>query len=348
MVNSNYRLIVATLFTLLTGFMAVPAMGQTPTQLVVVISTDTTDEIFTAIAQELRSYGFEVTESRMTVAGGQAIKLEEIARRAGAIAAVRVDTPAQHVEIWVADLVTGKTVSRRLGSMGEEDLNPPLIGLATAELLRASLLEVRTKHRTKTTSDAPPKAVETMIDSEPAGTGHSGLWFALSAGPILSSFDMAPGISLIGALRLRFEGRWAVALSGSAPVYPSRGEWAQGSVEVNHGIFGAEASLLLAQGGGLRSVRWDIGLGASLVVVKSVGRAERGYIDRENSTVTGLPHLRTGLSFALTDYLDLRADLTGGPTFHKIAVAIDNREVTSMGSFFVLAIGLDIRLLELL
>ncbi len=322
-------------------------MGQTPTQLVVVISTDTTNEIFTAIAQELRSYGFEVTESRATVAGGQAIALEEISRRAGAIAAVRVDTPAQHVEIWVADLVTGKTVSRRLGSMGEEDLNPPLIGLATAELLRASLLEVRTKHQTKTTSDTPPRAVETIIDREPAGTGRSGLWFALSAGPILSSFDMAPGISLIGALRLRFEGRWAVALSGSAPVYPSRGEWAQGSVEVNHGAFGAEASLLLAQGGGLRSVRWDIGLGASLVVVKSIGRAEDGYFDRENSTVTGFPHLRTGLSFALTDYLDLRADLTGGPTFHNIDVTIDNREATSMGSIFVLAIGLGVRLFEL-
>ncbi len=315
-----------------------------PSPQVLVTTPDMTNEVFVAVARELRISGFEVIEARLEARNETMFALEEFALKEGAVAAIRVNAPTGRVEIVVADLVTGKTVARRLDNATGAEIDPPLIGLATAELLRASLLEIRERHRSIPAISEVPVAVKALVDPGSERAPANPLWLSLSAGSTISSLGMAPGIALEGVLRLEFHRLWSTALFASAPVYASEGRWEEGSVETRHGIFGGEAALGLVGNDRSSPARWDLGLGAAVVFVKSTGKARAEYVGSENNTTTAMARLRTGICFRLSRYLGLRLDLAGGPTFSRVKIAVAGRDKATLASVFTATAGLDIRI----
>jgi len=103
------------------------------------------DRVVHQVAGELRAAGFDVTVRRRAEEPDDR-ELEAVAKDTGSFAAIALWLPQNRLEaeVWVVDLVTGKTSLRRLEGGRRGGQEPAIFALRAVELLQASLLELDT------------------------------------------------------------------------------------------------------------------------------------------------------------------------------------------------------------
>jgi hypothetical protein len=125
----------------------------------VMIRVDAGEEsLRSRLQQEMEVLGLEVDDSG-SVDAKTDVELEAQARRLGAIAIVSVSTAdGGKVEMTIIDRATGKTVHRQLvGSTKNDPAAAELIAIRTIELLRASLMEIKSPHPSRGEVEVTPR-----------------------------------------------------------------------------------------------------------------------------------------------------------------------------------------------
>lgn len=130
------RAAVTTLFILVVTLFTAVAHAEK----ILLVDDADTRPVGVRLRAELVSLGFEVELALAPEVEPSRASLEQAAREAGAVAALRVRASRAGVEVWVMDRVTSKTVLREVVFTGGDDEG--LVAVRAVELLRASLLEV--------------------------------------------------------------------------------------------------------------------------------------------------------------------------------------------------------------
>lgn len=130
------RAAVTTLFILVVTLFTAVAHAEK----ILLVDDADTRPVGVRLRAELVSLGFEVELAPAPEVEPSRASLEQAAREAGAVAALRVRASRAGVEVWVMDRVTSKTVLREVVFTGGDDEG--LVAVRAVELLRASLLEV--------------------------------------------------------------------------------------------------------------------------------------------------------------------------------------------------------------
>ncbi len=265
------------------------------------------------VADELGTLDFEVA-----VVGSEAVdepgrrgELVALALSHGATGAVQVvKLEAGGAELWVVDLVTGKTSIRTLTV---EALDPAVAALRVVELFRASLLEI---HVTEPSALPPAPVVEmTSVVAPATPPGRAGILVGLS---VLGS---AAGAGAHGALE------WAVAFS-ALPRLELQLEGMVTFAGENVTAGGAGSSLdaaavrawvlfdILDHG----TVRPAIGAGGGLLVAWARGRWSAAGEAALDIVVTGHAGATAQLALALSRSVWLRAGFVVGFALPRIRV----------------------------
>ncbi|MDC3961729.1 hypothetical protein [Polyangium jinanense] len=296
------------------------------------------------VQAELEALGFRTALLDPGVEPASRASLEATARKADAIAAIRVVPSERGVEVWVADRVTGKTVLREITDAGGSLDRDAALALRTVELLRASLLEVAVPGVPPGEVPATPELREKMTLPAPGALAGKreppSLRLSLAPGLLLSPGGFGAAVNL--GIGLAWMPSAHVGVSGFAaiPLTRPRVEGAEGS---------ADLSVLLA-GGGMRFVfhpratRWAplAELGIMAVSLESHGTANAGFLPGSASAVTVAPFVRVGLSWVATPMLRVRADILASFIGQGVSVQLAKHEVATWGKPIVLpAVGVD-------
>jgi hypothetical protein len=297
----------------------------------------------TRLKAELEQLGVRVVvivAGRATPVGR--ISLENVARTAGAFAAVRVVPVAAEVEVWVADRVTGKTVVRevirgRLSATSVDDT----IALGAVELLRASLLEVTNTPDLQHGEVAAPPVVQ-KIAPPPEPQTHSSLPPIVSVAfepTVVLGFDNVRA-SLGGGLAARYSFTDHLALEGLAqlPIAPAPvRQRATGEAKVSASSLGLGLSVDWNAFGVTPSLGAGM-LGIWLQVNGKIRDNPRLAL-RESEQLVGVPSLlrlaapyvRGGAAVQVLEHLRLRADATALYTLRAVPIRFVGEEVASWG-----------------
>lgn len=204
----------------------------------------------------MESLGLDVEDS-IALASEVDGELEELAKRVGAIAVIRVSAKGGGtVEMVILDRATGKTVRRQLVSSSVSDpAAAELITLRTVELLRASLMELKSPHPSRGEVSVPPQ-VEALAyvppPPPPSGVKPTSIERAekprklyaniYGGAAIQYAFDWSEGVQFRAGgtvpLSRAFRGQGELAI----PVSPMRHRGAEGNttLDVTHLRLGAE------------------------------------------------------------------------------------------------------------
>lgn len=138
-------------------------------RVVLIASNDAeSEEVVHQVAGELRAAGFKVV-TRARDSAPNARELETIARETRSFAAIALWVPEGtfEAEVWVVDLVTGKTVLRRLDDQPEGATRSSIFALKAVELLQASLLELDTGRKPLGEVEASPPVERLVLSARP-------------------------------------------------------------------------------------------------------------------------------------------------------------------------------------
>jgi hypothetical protein len=307
----------------------------------IAIVCDAADPFGVHVLAELEALGFHGVILAPDAATASRVSLENAARSAGAIAAIRAVPSERGVEVWIADRVTGKTVLRELASDGRQDRDASL-ALRVVELLRASLLEITLPKPPPGEVPAPPEVRETLalapapIAPPPAPT----LRFSIAPAALLSPGGVGAGGSL--DLGLAWMPSEHVGLSAFAAIPFSDAHVAPpgGSVDLKVVLAGGGVRFLFTT----RASRWaptaDVGLMG--VSIHSDGATTSGTRARTDAKAAAAPFARLGLAFAVTPNFRVRADALTGVIAQGVSIHFAGTEVATWGRpFFLLGAGAD-------
>jgi hypothetical protein len=200
------------------GALAAPATRSRVTVVRTASSDPLIREANTRLRAELNAAGFEVVEVERP-RGSARDEVESASEETKSFATVTIERAGNgaSADIWINDLVTGKTVVRRL-SVGSESNAAAVLAIRALELLRASLLEVGVPAGSAPTAEpraAPPADVMTWVEP------------AMPAKPRLAHSFAGPALS-VGVLTLH-------SLQG---IGPALGPVARGSIGFGPHAFG--------------------------------------------------------------------------------------------------------------
>ncbi|MDD5307717.1 MAG: hypothetical protein PHU25_10395 [Deltaproteobacteria bacterium] len=300
--------------------------------MVIVVHEGDGPSLVSRIVAELEAMGLGARAVRLDPE--DPIALEELARRTGAAAAIRIVPRTGTLHVWIADRVTGKVVSREVVIPNDTPKSEAIVATEAVELLRASLMELRTTREPKG-DVAPTPAVKKPVEPQPAPPvateTKATTRLALEVGPAVagSGFDLPPTVNV-------FAGAWAtifdplgIEVLGLTPLVASRTSTNGGEVRLNLGLAGAGLRLGFSPGTG----RWlpSLAAGCAAVFFLLDGRAREGHEDHEETIVRAAPFLRAGLAVLLVGRLRLRLDALGGWAFPGTSVRVDGKEIADLG-----------------
>jgi hypothetical protein len=265
------------------------------------------------------------------------VALENVARKVGAFAAIRVVPVESEVEVWVADRVTGKTVVREVlhgsGSAARDDT----IALGAVELLRASLLEVTASYGLgKRGEVAPPPVVVRELApaptlAPPVPKPRPVLAVGLESAAALEFDGIGPGLSAMLLVRYLLTRGLGLEALGVLPVI-------QG--QISSETQGGKASVAMSAAGLGLTWSWNdrnttalVGLGMLAAPLQVVGNPRRrsGLDGVVNKLSIGAPYLRVGAGFRLMQSLRLRVDATLSYGLRRVPILFVDSEVASWG-----------------
>jgi hypothetical protein len=314
-----------------------------------------------AVAQlraELEAIGFDVIADEHTEAAGHQ-QLEQVARSASAVAAIRLVRSRSGVEVWIADRATGKLVLREVMSAELAAGGDRTLVLRAVELLRASLLEVDEPHpprgdapvtkglreaahlperrtATKAAAEQPPAPAHPLPEQEPASRARA-LHPTLELGPavFVSPGGLAPMLHARLALDLGV-GRFGATVWMLLPTIFDRLAGPEGTVDVRVFLPAAGGRVEL----GPRRVPWSVvlGTGAALAWIETRGYpASNAYAGHIETALTGGPYLSTAFSYAVAPFASVDASVTGGLLLPPQHIFLGGRDAAHFGPAYLSA-----------
>ena len=290
---------------------------------ILLVEDEETSRFAKRVRAELKALGFDVEVMR---AEGEPTRasLEDSARTAGAVAALRVRTSRQGVEVWVMDRVTGKTVLREVVTGGADD--DTVVALGAVELLRASLLEIEAPAFEPT--DVPPTpAVQKLVPPRPPPPEGA---FSMVLAPALS---LSPGdLGVVPQLdvwaRLRAADRFVLGLRLVLPTLPVIVEGTEGRASVTLASASVAGDVLF-----LDTPKWrgHAGVGVGAVWAHMEGTASQAFVGRGDDVLAALSYLHGGASYRLGSNVRLFGDLTFGVATPRPVVVFGERTVAAWG-----------------
>ncbi len=297
-------------------------------QTVLVFVEDADGPLAHRMRAEFVALGFDVNLQTTDSVGSRS--LEELARAAHAIAAIRVEHNDVGVEMSIMDRATGKTTSRSISiPSGTEPPAPELVVLRTVELLRASLLELEAPHPTRGDVSPGPK-VRALLPPRPAAPASPPpkSTFLLAGGADLrkvkgasAGFDIQLSIDLHPFASAPVSTRFALRL----PIVPMRLTSTEGSTDVS--ALSLAGALLLNAGKPTSRVFADLGLGYAADWLSTNGTASGANAGRTARGVVFSPLLLTDAGLRLGTHSALRLDGSVGCTLPSATIRFAGRDV---------------------
>jgi hypothetical protein len=182
------------------------------------------------LQQEMEVLGLDVDDIGAVDAKTDA-ELEAQARRLGAIAIVSVSTAdGGKVEMTIIDRATGKTVHRQLaGSTKNDPAAAELIAIRTIELLRASLMELKSPHPSRGEVEVTPRIEALAYVPESVKPSAK-----KTVTPPLGSNPGGETISLFTGVSVNYASGWGIGTGfrGGAATYLLGSVGVQGDVTI--------------------------------------------------------------------------------------------------------------------
>ncbi|MDC0681898.1 hypothetical protein [Sorangium atrum] len=332
-----------------------------PRPKVVLIADRRSDPIMARVYAELATLGFTVEVVRVRGADAPSHgPIETSAREAGAAVALRVAEVPGGVEVSIDQGATGKSVQRTV--MADD---PATVAIRAVELLRASLLEVRSPPPSRGEVEADP-AAPAVVDareppparpapvaaplpradgasqarppppSRPGATASAPATFGVGAAPAVlwspGGVPATPMLDVSGYAMIR--PRLGLSTFAQIPLATASREGKEGTRRV----WVALASLGVRVPLGPTDAAWQPSIGAGLAAawlhVEGEGRSP-GYVGRSKDAYAVAPYLRAGLSFAPTPHLRISEHLLAGIAAPRIVIDAAGRATDTWGRPFL-------------
>jgi hypothetical protein len=312
---------------------------------------------------ELGGLGFEVVteavdRSACAEGSGSACdreELEHVARRASAVAAIRLRRSRSGVEVGIVDRVTGKLVLREIRSGELAAGGDRTLVLRAVELLRASLLEVDAPHpsrgevpitlslrRAAELPEPAPAAATAAPGPTPAASSplapppHTATRAVAELGPsvFIGPGGLAPMVHTRVALTLE-RGPLGASAWVLLPALAARLEGPEGRADVRLAALAGGAQLAL----GPRAAPWSfpVGVGGLAARVTASGTPARGYEGHLEAAWTGGPYASGGFSCAVAWFASVDVSMAAGLLLPPQHVLLGRRQAATLGPGFVIA-----------
>ncbi|XXT19843.1 hypothetical protein WME94_57440 [Sorangium sp. So ce429] len=344
---------------------------EPPRPKIVLIADRRTDPIMARVYAELATLGFTVVVVRGGADPPSPEPVAASALEAGAAAAIRATEVPGGVEVWIADGATGKSVQRTV--MADD---PATVAVRAVEMLRASLLEVRSPRPSRDEVEADPEARAVVVDAQQPPPARAAPAAAVRPRAGGASHAPPPPPSRGGATRAApatFGIGAAPALlwsAGGVPVSPMLDVsgyamiWSRlglstfvqiplGSVsregkEGTRHVRVALAALGVRSPVGPTDAAWlpsvGAGLAAAWLRVEGEGRSP-GYVGTSADAFAIAPYLRAGISFAPVPCLRISEQLIAGIAVPRIVIDAAGRAADTWGRPFLGAsLGVEVAL----
>jgi hypothetical protein len=280
---------------------------------------------------ELSGLGFVVVELTAVEEAPSPDALADAARREGALAAIRIVTAGRSVTVWIADLATGKTVSRTLAAP-QQDVNGEVVALQAVELLRASLMEL-TLWRTPIAIPAAT-ATDALQPETPPSTVR---WrMRLSAAPAVL-LDRGTGVAAHVALGARSPIYGPLGLSAMAfvPLVPATVREAEGEAEVSTTLVGLGLDWDIVPDASSLSFR--AGAGGALTHVRGKGTAQGAYAPRTESVDAASLYAGATGGYRLSSRLEISLSILAGLSTPRPVIYFAEHRIAPWGQPFAAA-----------
>jgi hypothetical protein len=315
------------------------ASEEKPTGQVLLLADKPGDLFIERIKAEIVGLGLSV------VTRAPSGPLEEDARSQHAIAAIRLLSTRNGVEVWMADATSGRSLLRQI--IIDERPNGPdqnLIALQTAELLRTSLFPKMPETHEQNPPTTPPPLADlagppvagAVVAPAPSGESPGATMGAqVGMGALLSPGGAGPALQ--GWLSLhRFLGRrFGLAADVSLPVVRAALDGPEGTAKIGTAMAGL--AVLARLRAAPSSWFLNAGLGAAVLRMGFDGEAAPTLISSSKSLLTGGGYARLDGGCAATDWLRLGAHVLGGAAFERVHLRFAGNDAGSWGRAFVAA-----------
>jgi hypothetical protein len=307
-----------------------------PALRVLLVVDRTNDPLMARIQAEIAALSLFVVTS---AASGP---LENSAREQRAVAAVRVLPSRKGVELWMADVTTGRTLTRQL-VVDERPDGPDqtLVALQTAEILRTGLFPKADKAApASATALAAPVAAPVVAPASPRQTEETRVRAGIGGLYSLGGVDTSLQAWL--SLQRSWRHGLGVVLSLSGPIVRGSISGPEGSSRVGAYLAGIELCSSFLED----DSRWFLtgGLGGGIVNLRTEGSSNQPLQQTSSSAVTGLGYARAELGWRLSTWARLGIAGTVGTTFAPVKIRFAGNQAGTWGSLLlasVLQLGVD-------
>jgi hypothetical protein len=315
------RLALAVVLSVASAIPAATHAEERPVDRVLLVIDKANDPLMTRIQAEIVALGLMVVTS---AASGP---LEISAREQRAVAAVRLLPSHKGVELWMADVTTGRTLTRQL-VVDERPEGPDatLVALQTAEILRTGLFP-------KTNQVEPPPApvVPIMVQAAPTQTGETRVQAGI--GGLYSYGGVDTALQAWLSLQRHWRHALGVALTLSGPIARGSISGPEGRALVGVYLAGVELCSSFLQ----HDSRWLLtgGLGGGIAYLNTQGRSSQPLVQASSGAVAGVGYVRLELGLKLSTWARLGLAGTAGTTFASVKIRFAGNQAGTWGSLLL-------------
>lgn len=301
------------------------------------------------------------------------VRLSDLARAHGAVAAIRMNTEHRELELWVAGAQPAADASTDLlSTAGSSDGE---LSLRVVETLRARTLALQGTQQTSGSNDsatpeAPATAAPTNESAAPeprseASAGGKGateptavaatgsvedrtqrsyprLSLELAPAAAYSPGGLAPAFGGWLAVRVQPASLWSIAGFALAPLWSARLQASEGSASTSLLLLGAGAFLHVIQS----PFELDLGVGLGSAMMFTSGDARAPYTSNHDTILAPAPLAIPSLHLQLGGPFRAFARAIVGTTLPRMTIRFGDSDAAHWGTPFIAGIvGLEIALL---
>jgi hypothetical protein len=287
------------------------------------------DPFLERVGAEIGALGFAL------VRGAAPGALEDAAREAQAVVAIRVLPSRKGVEVWMADETSGRSLLRQvIVDEGEAGPNEGLIALQTAELLRTSLLTERSPAQKNELHSEEPAAAHPAPTSPPVTDGgvQGALGFLYSPGGANAALQVCL------SLQRSIGPHVGVAVDASGPLRSATLSNVEGSTSV--GTYFVAASAFAKARAPASPFFANLGVGLAVMRITFSGETHAPLVPSSDHTLTAASYLRGDAGVEPARWLRLGARGLAGLTADRVDLRFAGNQAGSYGHSFFAAFAL--------
>jgi hypothetical protein len=317
------------LYLVIAGSAVAAPVENRPELRVLLVVDRPNDPFIERIRAEVVALGLSV------VTRGPVGPLEADARAQQAVAAIRVLASRKGVEVWMADVTTGRTLARQL-IVDERPQGPDqtLIALQTSEILRTSLFpQAATPRPTPPSAPVRPPEPPPPIAQPARPSSESAI--VTGFGPYYSPGGASASFQEWLSLQRRWQRGFGVALDGSWPILRGSLSRVEGSALVGAYTLGAEIFATLPA----KESKWVLtaGIGGGVLYLRTVGESNAALVGTSASKVVGHGYARVEAGVRLSSWARLALTTLAGTTFQSVTIRYAGNPAGSWGSVLLAA-----------